>query len=217
MFALALPLTPQRAAKVVAEEIARLHSVLARTPITDPGRADILLRLGEAYEEQRRAAAADGRANARASAASAALVQWRAIYNDKRYRQYARLDEALFDGAWLLHEENGPSEAQPLFQRILDELPRSKFVPNAALARGEEAFEASDMKGALRYYERILAYPSHVVFGYANYKIAWAHYNLGEGKDAVDAFTRISILERTASSMRAMLRCSSKNAERTSR
>jgi len=191
MFALALPLTPQRAAKAVADEIVRLRALLSRTPLTDPARADILLRMGEAYDEQRRAAASEGRAGARASAASAALIQWRAIYDDGRYRGYARLDEALFGAAWLLYEENRGVEAQALFQRILDQLPRSKFASNAALARAEGFFEAGNMTTALRYYQRVLEFPDAAVYGYASYKVGWAHYNLGANKEALAAFARV--------------------------
>jgi tetratricopeptide (TPR) repeat protein len=187
VFALALPLTPQRAAKAVAEEIERLRALLAKTPVTDPTRADILLRLGEAYDEQRRGATGD----ARATAASAALIQWRAIYDDARYRDYARLDEALFDAAYMLSQENRRDESLTLFQRILDQLPRSRFVPHAALARAETFFENGDMKTALQYYQRVQAYPNSVVYGYASYKVGWAHYNLRENDEALAAFARV--------------------------
>jgi tetratricopeptide (TPR) repeat protein len=187
VFALALPLTPKRAANAVADEIAKLRALLARTSIDDPSRPDILLRLGEAYDEQRRAA--DG--EARAAAASAALMQWRAIYDDARYRDYARRDEALFEAGYMLYEEKRYDEAQTLFQRILEQHPKSRFVANAALARAERAFEGGDMKSALQYYHLVQQYPQSVIFGYASYKVGWAHYNLGENAEALAAFARV--------------------------
>src|SRR5262249_40929845 len=95
-----------------------------------------------------------------------------------------------FEAARILYEEERVPESQPLLQRLLED-PRSTYRAEAAVGLAEPRFEAGDMPGALRDYERVLAYPDSPFFGYAIYKIGWAHFNLHEKDKAIAAFERV--------------------------
>jgi tetratricopeptide (TPR) repeat protein len=189
VFALLAARSPQHTARAIIDEIARLRAELARTKTDDPARAQLLFRLGEAYDDQRQTA--EPGCDSRATAASAALQSWHAVFDDSRYREYQHRDQALFDAGFLLFQEHQEAQAQPLFQKILDEHSSSPLAPNAAVARAEPAFEAGDMKTALRFYNRALNPPNSVMFGYALYKVGWAHYNLHEIDQAAAAFQKV--------------------------
>lgn len=180
---------PLRSPKRLAQEITSLRAALEQTPRTDLSRADLLLSLGEAYDQTRRWAAP--RTAARKEAAEAALENFRALADEEPLRGYAARDRALFAAAYLLYEEERAEESQPFFQRLLDEHPGSPLAPEAAVGRAESFFERGEMRAAVRYYQLAAEHPGSPLLGYALYKIGWAHINLHEPAQAIGTFERV--------------------------
>jgi tetratricopeptide (TPR) repeat protein len=180
--------SPARAENERAAEIRRVRETLARTDPESAEYAPLRLQLGTLLDEDRRAR--DVGSDGRTQGALDAVDAWRPLYEDPQYRDYEHRDRALFGAAYLLFEEGRGPEAQRLFQRLLDEHQHSEYVAEAAVGRGEDAFEQGEMAGARGYYERVLAYPDSVLYRYALFKIGWTHVNQDQPEKAAAAFER---------------------------
>ena len=77
-----------------------------------------------------------------------------------------------------------------LLQKVLDEHPGSRYLPEAAIGRGDALFEGGRLTEALAYYEIAAGHPESRVYRYALYKSGWAHYDQGATELARAAFAR---------------------------
>ncbi len=78
----------------------------------------------------------------------------------------------------------------------LREFPRSRFVPDAHMAKAEALFAGKyDYAAALAEYEQVLAFKKSDLYGLALFKSAWCMWRLGKSDDAARRF--VSVFEVT--------------------
>ncbi|HEX8908749.1 MAG TPA: tetratricopeptide repeat protein, partial [Anaeromyxobacteraceae bacterium] len=125
-----------------------------------------------------------------------AIARYREIA--KRYPSYPRLDEVIFFLGENLWKQNRRMEALDAYKVLIQRFPKSRYVPDAWMAFGEHYFDIADkgnrqqtLHKALESYKRAAAYTESSVYGYALYKQAWVHYNLGAWAEALDLFKAV--------------------------
>jgi tetratricopeptide (TPR) repeat protein len=116
----------------------------------------------------------------------------------KRYPKYPRLDEVVFFLGENLWKGNRRKEALDAYKVLITRFPKSKYVPDAWMAYGEHYFDTADkgnrgenLRKALGAYQRAAAVQESSVYGFALYKQAWVHYNLGNWDQALDLFKAV--------------------------
>ena len=107
----------------------------------------------------------------------------------KDYKWFEQYDLALYVDGFLATEQGKQEEALDRFNRILAEYPKSRFVPDAHMARAEAAFNGKyDYAGALVEYEKVMQYPNSDLYGLALFKSAWCQWRLGRTDEAAKRF-----------------------------
>lgn len=110
----------------------------------------------------------------------------------KDYPWYSQYDLALYVDGFLAYEQNKPDEALERFNRILRDYPRSRFVPDAHMARAEALFNGKyDYAAALVEYEKVLTYKNSELYGLAMFKSAWCMWRLGRSEEAAKRFVAV--------------------------
>jgi hypothetical protein len=99
-------------------------------------------------------------------------------------------DEALLRAALARYDEGDDEAAQALLQRLLEEHPGSRYLPDAAVGRAEHFFERGEMPMALTYLALVELHEDARVARFAHYKAGWAWWNLDERERAEAAFER---------------------------
>ncbi len=211
--------TEARAWNLLQREVQVLTRLVQNTPTRDNRRPDILLRLAETYFEmqqhlntkvrsydepmylakQKKDA---GRYNTLKKqqqdaqkhldeARTNALRTYALLI--KEHPDYPRMDEVLFSLAFGLEEQKQFDKARQVYLRLIKEYPQSRFIPHAYLSFAEFFFTGSDMKAAIKFYDKVLEYPPerNAVYGYAIYKQAWAYYNTEDFKNSLKKFADV--------------------------
>jgi TolA-binding protein len=115
------------------------------------------------------------------------------------YPSFSDYDLALYVDGFLASEQGKDEEARERFERILREFPRSRFVPDAHMAKAESIFNAKfDYAGALAEYDTVLTYKGQIdpaLYGLALFKSAWCHWRLGNNDEAAKRF--VGVFEAT--------------------
>jgi len=178
--------------------LAELHWEEAQHLFFEANRRDdaVVAAKGDAPRQERlRAEKKDLDERSRAEQAQA-VARYREIA--KRFPSYPRLDEVVFFLGENLWKQNRRSEALDAYKVLIQRFPKSRYVPDAWMAFGEHYFDIADkgnrqqtLRKALETYKRAAAYTESSVYGYALYKQAWVHYNLGEWTEALDLFKAV--------------------------
>jgi outer membrane protein assembly factor BamD (BamD/ComL family) len=118
-----------------------------------------------------------------------------------KFPGYHQYDLALYVDGALAGEEGKDKEALASFETILAKYPKSRFAPDAHMAKGEAYFNATsggvpDWQRAADEYEYVLKFPDSELFGLAMFKSAWCLWKLGREEEAAKRFTKV--LEVTA-------------------
>lgn len=193
------------------QAIGLLQAFVREEPEQAPEMADALLRLAELRWEDARARylAAFGawqQTPAQRRSAEAPKPDYRgalALYDRilQRHHAFERTDLVLYMKAYALVEMDQPDEALALYRRILQDYPRSKFVPDAHMAVAEAAFSGRyDYAAALAEYEQVLKFPHSDLYDMALFKSAWCLWRLGQSKEAARRFRQVLDLGDTAAS-----------------
>jgi TolA-binding protein len=191
-----------------------LLELIRDTPDTDAeDKAGYYFMLGELYAKQQRywrlksaelAIAADKTRDTRATrdAATAAataktyLVKAVKIYQElttnHAFRNYAQMDVALFYYGYTLQSGSYVAEARKVFDQLLADYPRSKYVPEAHFAFAEYFFEISQYADAEARYRSVLKFPTASVYWYALYKVGWIALNRRDPTLALDTFYQVT-------------------------
>jgi cellulose synthase operon protein C len=110
----------------------------------------------------------------------------------KDYPWFPQYDLALYVDGFLAYEQGKPEEALARFDTILKRFPRSRFVPDAHMARAEALFNAQyDYAGALVEYEKVLSFKDSELYGLAMFKSAWCLWRLGKSDAAAKRFVTV--------------------------
>ena len=83
--------------------------------------------------------------------------------------------------------------ARKYFKRLIVERPQSRFVPNAFLSFGDYFFGQGDFENALKFYDKVLAFPGSNVADYARYKSGWCWFNQSDYKQSLAQLTQVAM------------------------
>jgi cellulose synthase operon protein C len=119
----------------------------------------------------------------------------------KDYPWFEQYDLALYVDGFLAFEQGKEDEARDRFEKILRDYPRSRFVPDAHMAKAEAIFNAHyDYQAALAEYEKVLGFKAQIdpaLYGLALFKSAWCYWRLGNNDEAAKRF--VGVFEATES------------------
>ncbi len=107
------------------------------------------------------------------------------------YPQFARADEATFFLGQALSDTGRADEANENFTRLVKTYPESIKVADAYVLIGEYWFDQNQAYKALAAYQRAAAYKDHEKYAFANYKLAWCFYNVGEYGKGIDTMKTV--------------------------
>lgn len=109
----------------------------------------------------------------------------------QQYPSYSRLDEVIYRlGRGLIAAGKG-AQAVSLLQRLVQNYPNSKYLPEAYLALGEFYFEKNVFGLAKTNYTSVLKFPKYSFHDYALYKLGWVHYNQQEYRKSINTFKKV--------------------------
>jgi TolA-binding protein len=187
--------------KLRTEAIGLLTTFVSETPPNTREMPEALLRLGELRWEQEREAlverfkAWEARpVDQRGPSPEPSFQPSRDLFGRvlKDYPWFSEYDLALYVDGFLAYEQGKQDEALARFDRILKEFPRSRFVPDAHLARAEALFNGKyDYAGALAEYEKVLEFKGSDLYGLAMFKSAWCLWRVGRGGEAAKRFVAV--------------------------
>lgn len=207
---------------LLVTEIQGLERLFSSTSKKSPDRVQLARRLAENYveleaaafrdkteagvraEEARRKKSADAakhkqdatNSNKVMLAARKKAIEYYTLIT-KDYPNYSHLDEVLYYLAYEYEQANDYTNARKVYYELIQNVPQSKYIPNAYLAFGELFFneaqtDPSKWDLAAASYREVVKYPApdNKVFGYAHYKLAYVHWNKGELTQALDEFKK---------------------------
>lgn len=109
-----------------------------------------------------------------------------------------KVDQALFFLGYNVFQLGSPKKGIKYYQRLVKNFPRSSYVSESNFFLGEYYLKNNSMKKALGYYKKIRK--KSRLYAFSLYKMAWAHYKLGNTKTALRGLRRIIIMGNKASS-----------------
>jgi TolA-binding protein len=195
-----------------AQQIAEYRRLIEETAPDDPELPDLLFRLAEQYAQQQRywrfrymemygkieKAPKGKRASLQAQQKNyqkeeekfltEAIKIYALIANNPKFKNYARMDEALFYYAYTLQGAKRVDLARKVYQQLIQSYPNSKFIPFAFLAFADYFFETNNLAQAEKFYDKVLEFPSSPVYAYALYKKGWVYLNQDRPQDALETF-----------------------------
>jgi tetratricopeptide (TPR) repeat protein len=203
----------EKAHQARLESIERLKEIIKTTQPTGDTKAEMLLRLSDLYfEEGRDLYLAEMQANVEAQDKcfntpgcdmtsvkpdNTGSRQWQdksiKLYQQilANYPQFARADEATFYLGQALADIGQTDEANNQFTRLVKTYPESTWIPDAYVLIGEYWFDKNQAFKALSAYQRAAAYKDHDKYAFANYKLAWCYYNVGDYPKAIDTMKAV--------------------------
>lgn len=200
------------AVRVEQEQI--LANLIAHTPDSEvEEKADYYFRLAELYAKQQRLAllrAAEPTATPqhRAQALNSAKMYllkavktFKGLTDNEVFRNYPKLDVALFYYAYTLQSGKYMKEARAVYDKLLKHFPSSKYVPEAHHAFGDYYFASGQLADAEARYKMVLKFPNAAVYPYALYRMGAIHLQLSRNQEALETFFQVVRLARGNASL----------------
>jgi tetratricopeptide (TPR) repeat protein len=184
-----------RARPLIETETVALDRLLAVTPSKAPDRAHILHQLAANYVELASVAAATGEDAAERAAHGKAVERFTTLHDG--HPSWPRLDEVLYYRGSEHLALGARDRARRDWLELVQKFPQSKLIPRAYLGFADLFFEESGgdpskLELAKQAYQEVLKYPppDNTVWGYAQYKLGWVRFNLGNFEAALAAFMK---------------------------
>ena len=207
-------------AEKLDESIETLKELIAASPDDDPDKPDYYLNLADAYWEKSEqsferaydeelesgifeAEKAGNEAKATQLKAQqqgylADQQQWRErtveTYKivEMKFQDSPKLDEVLYYLGLHLTLVGRDDEGYQHYVKLIQKRPNSTYIPDALVNIGEYFFNRNEFDTAFAFYDKVLTgFTNSNVYGFALYKKAWCHFNMGEYDEALDAFLRV--------------------------
>ena len=184
-----------------------LADLIERTPDRAADeKAKYHFMLGELYAKQHRFYRLESQklAMARANKQSAemadkafrklvrAVATYKALADNPAFRNYPKLDQALFYYGYMLRSAHKYDEARAIFDRLLKDHPRSKYVPEAHLVFGDYFFEQGELANALDRYRMVLKFPRSPAYPYAKYRTGWIAHQQRRFQESLEIFHEVA-------------------------
>ena len=180
-------------------------------------KSDYFFRLGELYAQQQRyyrltsAAAQIKVDSAKSPQAKAAAQQqadqagkyaklyllkavkvYKALTDNPAFRNYPKMDMALFYYGFTLQGGHYMKEARDVYDKLLKNYPNSRYVPEAHLSFADYYFDNNDLPNAEARYKEVLKFPKSSVYWYAMYKMGWCYLNEQNYQGALESFLQVA-------------------------
>lgn len=175
-----------------------LVALIADTPDSEvEEKSDYLFRLGDLYSAQVRGLVRGGATPKAKEMVLKAVKAWKQLVDNDAFRNYAKMDLALFEFGYTLQLAGFMKEARAVYNKLLKSYPQSPFVAQAHLAFAEYYLAAGQPADAEVHFQYVLRLPVSPSRAFAMYRIAWIQYDLQHDAEALAAFT--SVIESTKS------------------
>jgi len=199
------------------EQIQQFALLIEDTDVDDPERPDLLFRLAELYAQKQRywrfrgmeiyaeiekAKTPQAKSelqkkqktylDSSKNALLSAVKVYKQIADEPRYRNYPRMDEALFYYAYTLQNAKYEKEARQVFHKLIKDYPNSKYIPDAYLAFADYYFAQNSLANAEQFYDKVLQFPESRVYNFALYKKGWVYLNLQAADKALETFLQVT-------------------------
>ena len=155
----------------------------------------------------------DGAKKSKAALIEAVKV-YKALADNDKFRNYPKMDQALFYYGYTLQGGKYMKEARAVYDRLLKNYPQSKYVPEAHLAFADYHFENNQLADAESRYQRVLQFPKSSVYMYAKYKMGWVYLNLGRNQEALETFYEVAMATKTTKGKENLHRSAKKDIVR---
>jgi len=115
------------------------------------------------------------------------------IYKEilQQYPNYQRQDEVIFRLGQGLMEAGKTGQGVSYLERLVNNYPNSKYIPNANLSLAEHFFEDGVLGAAENKYKRVLDFDDDPNYDYALYKLAWVYYNQSRYRNTVQTLKKV--------------------------
>lgn len=121
-----------------------------------------------------------------------AVKTYNALTGNEAFRNYPKMDMALFYYGYTLQGGKYMKEARQVYDKLLKNYPQSKYVPEAHLAFADYYFEQNQLADAEARYKQVLKFPKSSAYWYAMYKMGWIHLNLQRFQEALETFFQVA-------------------------
>jgi tetratricopeptide (TPR) repeat protein len=220
-----------------AEQEQILIDLITKTPDSEvEEKSDYYFRLGELYAKQQRYYRLNGieaqiaadqakdpaqksklKASAEAGQGKAkeflikAVKTYKALTDNEAFRNYPKMDMALFYYGFTLQSGKYMKEARSVYDKLLKNYPSSKYVPEAHLAFADYFFEVGQLDDAEARYKMVLKFPKSSAYWYAMYKMGWIDLNKQRFQDALETFFQVAQATRNDKKQEVLNRASKKD------
>ncbi|WP_428267477.1 tetratricopeptide repeat protein [Haliangium sp.] len=199
------------------EQIQQFELLIEDTDIDDPERPDLMFRLAELHAQiqrywrfqamevmgeidraksKREQSELQEKRKRYEGASKKALISaikvYKEIVEEPRYRNYKRMDEAIFYYAYMLQAANYMDESRKILAKLIKDYPDSKYIPEAYLVFADYYFSQNSLANAENFYDKVLKFPESRVYNFALYKKGWVYLNLDRARDALETFYQVA-------------------------
>src|SRR5678815_80768 len=140
-----------------------------------------------------------------------AVKTYKALTDNESFRNYPKMDMALFYYGYTLQGGKYMKEARNTYDKLLKNYPSSKYVPQAHLAFADYFFEIGQLDDAEARYRMVLKFPKAPAYWYAMYKLGWIDLNKQRFQDALETFFQVAQATRNDKKQEILNRASKKD------
>src|SRR5690606_9542929 len=140
-----------------------------------------------------------------------AVKTYKGLTDNEAFRNYPKMDMALFYYGYTLQGGRYMKEARAVYDKLLKNYPRSKYVPEAHLAFADYYFESGKLADAEARYRQVLKFPKSTAYWYAMYKLGWIHLNLSRFEEALETFFKVAQATKNNKKQEILNRASKKD------
>jgi tetratricopeptide (TPR) repeat protein len=113
-----------------------------------------------------------------------------------RYPDFTQADTALYLLGETLTRDDQSEAGTNRFVQVLKSWPDSRHVPDAYIGIGDYLFDSKQYFKALLAFHRAATFGEQPRWAYAEYKLGWCYYNVGEFGKAIDALKAVELAAR---------------------
>jgi tetratricopeptide (TPR) repeat protein len=140
-----------------------------------------------------------------------AVKTYKGLTDNEAFRNYPKMDMALFYYGYTLQGGRYMDEARKVYDKLLKNYPKSKYVPEAHLAFADYFFEKGELANAESRYTMVLKFPNSSAYWYAKYKLGWIHLNLQRFQLALETFFEVAQATKNDKKQEILNRASKKD------
>ena len=140
-----------------------------------------------------------------------AVKTYKGLTDNPAFRNYPKMDMALFYYGYTLQGGNYLDPARAVFDKLIKNYPNSKYVPEAHLAFADYFFDQGQLDDAEARYKMVLKFPHSPAYKYAMYKLGWVDLNKQQYQDALDTFYQVSQITKGDKKEEVLNRASKKD------